>query len=82
MCLVGLEMHFFGKRSGYLSLFSVGGDATVSAENLKYPLREDILPAHATLGVSNEFLPDGDARVFVKSGCLLLVWQDPWKENT
>jgi thiamine pyrophosphokinase len=77
----GQEMRFPCEARGYLSLLAVGADVTVSAENLKYPLQDDVLPVHATLGISNEFLPGRAARVFVKNGCLLLVWQEPWKEN-
>ena len=61
---------------------TLGADAAgVCAENLKYPLRDAVLPAHTTLGVSNEFLPGLAARVALARGSLLLVWQQPWKEK-
>lgn len=77
----GQERCFSGGQHGYLSLLAAGGDATVSAQDLKYTLQNDRLPAYTTLGISNEFLPGRAARVAVKDGCLLLVWQEPWKET-
>ena len=75
----GMSRAFSPARQGYLSLFAIGQEARgVCAENLKYPLADASLPPHTTLGVSNEFIVGRAARVSVASGCLLLVWQQPW----
>ena len=78
----GQEKRFSPKRRGYLSLFAAAGDAHgVSAENVKYTLADATLQAYTTLGVSNEFLPGAAARVAVRQGTLLLVWQEEWEED-
>ncbi len=78
----GQELAFSPRREGYLSLFATGGEAAgITAENLKYPLADAVLPSYVTLGVSNEFLPGRAARVAVGQGAVLLVWQQPWQEG-
>lgn len=78
----GGEKCFSPALQGYLSLLAVGTEAAgVTAENVKYPLQDATLKACTTLGVSNEFLPGRDARVSVKRGSLLLIWQEPWTEG-
>ena len=62
--------------SGYCSVFCQGAAASgVRLEGLKYPLEDAQLTASVPLGVSNEFL-GVPARVSVREGALLLVWED------
>ena len=62
--------------SGYCSVFCQGGTARgVTLEGLKYSLTDGELTASFPLGVSNEFLGT-PARVSVREGTLLLVWEN------
>lgn len=61
--------------SGYLSVFCQSGVARgVTLEGLKYPLEDGELTGDFPLGISNEFLGI-PARVSVKDGTLLLIWE-------
>ncbi len=58
----------------YFSLLPLGGAARgVSVSGAKYPLRDAALEPDSSLGVSNEPLPGGAARIRVEEGRLLLV---------
>jgi thiamine pyrophosphokinase len=58
----------------YFSLLPLGGAARgVSVSGAKYPLRDAVLEPDSSLGVSNEPLPGGAARIRVEEGRLLLV---------
>ena len=62
------------KAEGILSLFCLGPDATgVTLENLYYPLTNGTLTSGFPLGVSNHFIGKS-ARVSVKTGSLLAIW--------
>lgn len=68
------KMRFSPENSGYLSVFAFAGTAFgVDLAGLKYPLANHTLESDFPLGVSNEFLGES-ARVFVREGMLLLVW--------
>lgn len=70
------ELAFPSGMRGYLSVFCNSGTAEgVTLEGLKFPLKEDTLTGSFPLGVSNEFT-DIPARVSVKSGSLILIWED------
>lgn len=61
--------------SGYCSVYCVSGQAHgVTLEGLKYPLQNASLTGDYPLGTSNEFLGT-PARVTVRDGSLLLIWQ-------
>ena len=70
------EMVFPNTMSGYLSVFCNSGSAEgVTLENLKFPLTDHALSGSFPLGVSNEFTGES-AKVSVKSGSLILIWED------
>ena len=70
------EMSFSQSMTGYLSVFCNSGTAEgVTLENLKFPLTEHTLSGTFPLGVSNEFIGEA-ARVSVKSGSLILIWEE------
>jgi len=70
------EMLFPASMSGYLSVFCNSGEAQgVTLENLKFPLTDYSLSGSFPLGVSNEFTGES-AKVSVKSGSLILIWED------
>ena len=59
---------------GILSVFCLGADATgVNIEGLQYILKDGTLSAGFPLGVSNHFIGTS-ARISVKQGSLLLIW--------
>ena len=70
------ELAFPAGMRGYLSVFCNSGTAEgVTLEGLKFPLKNDTLTGSFPLGVSNEFT-DVPARVSVKTGSLILIWED------
>jgi len=70
------EMTFPPSMSGYLSVLCNSGTAEgVTLENLKFPLSDAVLTGSFPLGVSNQFTGEA-ARVSVKSGSLILIWED------
>lgn len=70
------EMLFPQAMHGYLSVFCNSGTAEgVTLENLKFPLTEHTLSGTFPLGVSNEFTGQS-AKVAVRSGSLILIWED------
>ena len=65
---------FPGEPEGTVSVFCMGEDASgVTLEGLKYPLEDGTLTSGFPLGASNRFLGK-QARIFVKEGCLLLIY--------
>ena len=69
------EIRFSARKGGYISIFAFGGQAQgVEIEGLKYSLSGASLDTRFPLGVSNEFTGQ-DARVAVKKGQLLILWQ-------
>ena len=58
-------------QGGYFSLFAYGGEASVTVEGAKYPLKEATLSPLFPLGVSNE--SQGACRITVHSGRVLLI---------
>ena len=72
----GSSLTFPPDLSGYLSVFCNSGTAEgVTLEGLKYPLTDYTLTSGFPLGVSNQFL-GCSARVSVKKGSLLLIWEE------
>ncbi|MCH7790276.1 MAG: hypothetical protein IH940_12690 [Acidobacteria bacterium] len=56
-----------------ISLLALGGDARgVSTRGLVYPLRDEILSAHAARGVSNQ-VARPDVSIRVRSGTVLAL---------
>ena len=71
------EKHFSPPSRGYLSVFAACGAAEgVTLTGLKYTLTDATLTPDRPLGVSNEFLPNTPACVAVKTGCLILIWNE------
>lgn len=67
---------FPASMSGYLSVFCNSGTAEgVTLSNVKYPLDGYTMSGSFPIGVSNEFL-GAPATVSVRSGSLLLLWED------
>ena len=70
------EMLFPQTMTGYLSVFCNSGSAEgVTLEKLKFPLTDHTLSGTFPLGVSNEFTGKS-AKVSVRSGSLILIWED------
>lgn len=69
------SFQFPHQMQGFLSVFAQGGPARgVTLEGLKYTLQDAALEETFPLGVSNEFVYQ-PARVSVREGTLLLIWQ-------
>ena len=74
--ITGGSFDFPETMSGFCSVFCQSGVARgVTLEGLKYPLEDEKLTGDFPLGVSNEFL-GVPARVTVKDGTLLLIWEN------
>ena len=74
--LRGGAIEFPAAMSGYLSVFCNSGTASgVTLEGLKFPLENTELNGSFPLGVSNEFT-GVPAKVQVKDGSLILIWED------
>ncbi len=72
----GQCVRFPADMSGFLSVFCNSGRAEgVDLTGLKYPLSQYTLTSDFPLGVSNQFLGT-EASVSVRTGSLLLVWED------
>ena len=67
------KLTFPAGAEGILSVFCMGGDATVTLENLQYPLQRGSLSAAFPLGVSNHFTGEA-ATVHAESGCILVMY--------
>lgn len=75
------RLEFSEKRSGYLSVFAMGGAAMgVTLRHVSYSLEGATLEEAYPLGVSNAFLPGEKACVAVERGSLLLIWEQTWAE--
>lgn len=62
-----------GSSGDLLSLIPIGGDAEgVTTTGLRWTLHEDVLPATATRGISNEMVADR-AEITLVSGTLLVI---------
>ncbi len=67
---------FTEKETGYLSIFSLGGNASgVSIEGLKYPLKNAVINSSTpTLCVSNEFLGK-ESKIKVECGTIIIMYK-------
>lgn len=76
MVLQGKTVEFPVEFTGYLSIFAFGQEATgISLENLAYEGTDLTLSPTVPLGVSNQFLPNKKAKISVKTGALLILWE-------
>ncbi len=58
----------------YFSLLNISGTATgVNIENAKYPLKNATVNSEYSYCVSNELIPDKQAKIYVKNGQMLLI---------
>lgn len=70
------SVSFSASCVGMLSVFAQGGAAEgVTIRNLKYNVEDARLTPDYALGVSNEFVGE-EAGITVRSGALLLIWED------
>ncbi len=68
------SISFMPYEKGYISVFSLNGDAEgVSEKGLKYTLDDATVKYNTTLGISNEFTGI-KAYISVKKGMLLIMW--------
>lgn len=67
------EISFQESLEGYLSLFSMGEQATVTVENMKYLLKEQQITNSFPIGISNEFLPGRKGKITVHQGAVVLI---------
>ena len=68
------SISFMPNEKGYISVFSLNGDAEGVSENgLKYTLENATLKYNTTLGISNEFTGI-KAEISVKKGMLAILW--------
>lgn len=58
---------------GYLSLFSMGEEAVVSIENMKYLLKEQKITNSFPIGISNEFIPKEKGKITVHKGAVVII---------
>ena len=56
-----------------VSLAPVGEAATVTLAGLDYPLERGVLPADACLGLGNHVDADGDARIELHEGTVVVL---------
>ncbi len=75
MILVAKEevISFQDTLEGYLSLFSMGEEAVVSIENMKYLLQEQKITNSFPIGISNEFLPGKKGKITVHKGAVVMI---------
>lgn len=67
------EISFQDSMEGYMSLFSMGDKATVSIENMKYPLQEQDITNSFPIGISNEFILGEKGKVTVHKGAVVMI---------
>lgn len=74
MILVAKEetVSFQESLNGYLSLFSMGEEAVVTIEHMKYLLKEERVYNHFPIGISNEFIGE-KASVTVHQGAVMIL---------
>lgn len=75
MILVAKEeaISFQDTLEGYLSLFSMGEEAVVSIENMKYLLQEQKITNSFPIGISNEFLSGKKGKITVHKGAVVMI---------
>ncbi len=65
---------FINDNYKYFSLLNISGNAKgINIENAKYDLKDGEITSEYQYGVSNEVIPNKQAKVYVKEGNLLLV---------
>ena len=67
------EISFQESLEGYMSLFSMGDTATVTIENMKYPLQEKEITNSFPIGISNEFIYGSKGKVTVHKGAVVMI---------
>ena len=67
------EISFQESLEGYMSLFSMGDQAIVSIENMKYLLREQEVTNSFPVGISNEFILGEKGKVTVHKGAVVMI---------
>lgn len=74
MEVVSRESKFVGSEYPYFSLLNITGDAEgVTVENAKFPLKNGHIPCEYQFGISNEPLPEKEAKITLREGRLLLI---------
>ena len=72
--IMNSSISFQSETAGYISVFSIGGNADgVTLTGLKYLLNDATLTSDYPLGVSNEFI-GVPATVAVRDGTLIIMW--------
>ena len=67
------EISFQESLEGYMSLFSMGDQAMVSIENMKYSLKEQEVTNSFPIGISNEFILGKKGKVTVHKGAVVMI---------
>ena len=67
------EISFQESLEGYMSLFSMGDQALVSIENMKYSLKEQEVTNSFPIGISNEFILGKKGKVTVHKGAVVMI---------
>ena len=67
------EISFQDSLEGYMSLFSMGDKATVTIENMKYPLCAKEITNSFPIGISNEFIYGSKGKVTVHKGDVVMI---------
>ena len=67
------EISFQESLEGYMSMFSMGEEATVSIENMKYSLEEKVITNSFPIGISNEFIYGKKGKVTVHKGAVMMI---------
>ena len=67
------EISFQESLEGYMSMFSMGEEATVSIENMKYLLEEKTITNSYPIGISNEFILGKKGKVTVHKGAVMMI---------
>ena len=67
------EISFQESLEGYMSLFSMGDQAVVTIENMKYNLKEQEITNSFPIGISNEFIYGSKGKVTVHKGAVVMI---------
>ena len=67
------EISFQESLEGYMSLFSMGDQAVVTIENMKFPLKEQEITNSFPIGISNEFIYGSKGKVTVHKGVVAII---------
>lgn len=71
---------FYGKETGYLSLFAADGTAeNVTLKGLKYTLDNAVIYPDVSLAVSNEFI--GETAQVITGGALYMLWYENFSDK-